>query len=162
LGSITDDLGREWAELVARQYNITDPPHLSEVSEGDGWQTQTGSGQFIFNNNKAAVIFTTFKGYGRFVSIISTIGNQRYLDDIERFIHFIELNTPEENQVVKKETTPVAVQQNPANGFAFTTTNFDDGWAATEQPNWIQVSKKNIAVPIIMHNPIFMNGKYLP
>jgi hypothetical protein len=152
-GSITEDLGREWAELVAKPYNITDPPHLSEVSEGDGWQTQTGSGQFIFNNNKAAVIFTTFRGSGRFVSIISTTGNQRYLDDIERFIHFIELNAPKENQVVKEETIKVPLQQNSVNGFAFTTTNFDDGWVATEQPDWVQVSKENTVVLIHYAQP---------
>ncbi|MFA5330548.1 MAG: hypothetical protein WC384_22340 [Prolixibacteraceae bacterium] len=150
-GSIGEDLESEWEELAAKPYNITDPPHLSEVTGSDGWQTQTGSGQFIFNNNKAAVILTTFSGYGRCVSIVSTTGNQQYLDDIESFIRHIELNSPAEVQAIKEETNFIPVQQNSANGFAFTTTNFDDGWTSTVQDDWVLVTKGNIKV--LIHYP---------
>ncbi len=90
-GSIEQDLASEWAQLAAKPYNITDPPHTSDVSTADGWKIQSGSGQFMFNNTKAAAILTTFSGYGRCVSIIATTGNQRHLDDIEGFIGHIEL-----------------------------------------------------------------------
>lgn len=34
------------------------------------------------------------------------------------------------------------------NGFAFTTTNFDDGWTSTVQEDWVEVTKGNIKVQI--------------
>jgi hypothetical protein len=90
-GSIEQDFESEWSQLAATPYNITDPPHTSDVSTADGWKIQSGSGQFMFNNTKAAAILTTFSGYGRCVSIIATTGNQRHLNDIENFIGHIEL-----------------------------------------------------------------------
>jgi hypothetical protein len=149
-GSIGEDLESEWAELAAKPYNITDAPHISEISTADGWKIQSGSGQFIFNNNKTAVILTTFSGYGRCVSIVSTTGNQRYLDDIESFISHIELNSPEDVHEVKEENGFIPAQTS-GNGFAFTTTNFDDGWTSTVQDDWVLVTKGNIKV--LIHYP---------
>lgn len=42
---------------------------------------------------------------------------------------------------------------NPAisTGFKFNTTNFDDGWTATEQSDWVEVTKGNIKV--LLHYP---------
>ena len=40
----------------------------------------------------------------------------------------------------------VVVPVKKATGFAFTTTNFDDGWVATEQADWVQVVKGDIKV----------------
>lgn len=42
-------------------------------------------------------------------------------------------------------TTPVS------SGFKFNTSNFDDGWAATEQADWVEVKKDNIKV--LLHYP---------
>lgn len=36
-------------------------------------------------------------------------------------------------------------------GFKFSTTNFDDGWTATEQSDWVEVTKGNIKV--LLHYP---------
>ncbi|MBK8775310.1 MAG: lipocalin family protein [Chitinophagaceae bacterium] len=46
------------------------------------------------------------------------------------------------------------VQNQPAlvsTGFAFTTTNFDDGWTSTVQEDWVQVTKRNTKV--LLHYP---------
>jgi len=118
-GNIDQDFNSEWAQLAATPYNIAAPPHTSEISQADGWKIQSGSGQFTFNNTKAAVILTTFSGYGRCMSIIATTGNQRHLDDIESFISLVELKNPGEVQVVKEEAKSLPSQQSAVNGFAF-------------------------------------------
>ena len=150
-GGIDQDVESEWAELAAKPYHIVDMPQKSEVSDAEGWKIQSSSGQFTFNNNKAAVILTTFSGFGRCVSIIATTGNQRYLDDIESFISHIELKKPGEIQEVKEEIRSQPEQQTSVNGFAFTSTNFDDGWISSVQEDWVQVTKGNIKV--LLHYP---------
>lgn len=49
--------------------------------------------------------------------------------------------TKTENTKTAPVTTPVSTGR-----FHFTTTNFDDGWTATEGANWIEVSKGNLTV----------------
>jgi hypothetical protein len=55
----------------------------------------------------------------------------------------------EPEKMMKKTSENVAPKS--AGGFSFTTTNFDDGWVATEQPDWVQVSKGVIRV--LIHYP---------
>lgn len=150
-GSIEQDFKTEWVKLAATPYKITDPPQTSAISAAEGWKIQSGSGQFTFNNAKAVAILTTFSGFGRCVSIIATTGSQRHLNDIESFISHIELKNPGEIQGVNEEVISVPAAQASGNGFAFTTTNFDDGWKSTVQDDWVQVTKGNIKV--LIHYP---------
>lgn len=46
---------------------------------------------------------------------------------------------------------PVKPQAVVTGQFAFNTTNFDDGWTAIEQPDWVEVTKGNIKV--LLHYP---------
>ncbi len=150
-GSIEQDFNSEWTELAAKPFNITAPPQLSEITEADGWKIQSGSGQVTTNNNKAAAILTTFSGYGRCVSIIALTGSQRHLNDIESFVSHIELKNPDGDQLSSEEINTTPVQQTSTSSFAFTTTNFDDGWVATEQADWVQVTKG--AILVLIHYP---------
>lgn len=62
--------------------------------------------------------------------------------------------------VVQPKPTPAPLPQPaapaakvPAGGFQFHTTNFDDGWTATEQTEWVEVTKGNIRVLLHFPNP---------
>ena len=55
----------------------------------------------------------------------------------------IQPNIPD---VVLQSTQPAI-----NSGFAFTTTNFDNGWTSTVQENWVEVTKGNIKV--LLHYP---------
>lgn len=73
----------------------------------------------------------------------------------------IQTTTTENNQI--QQTTDTTVQTNPPeivqqptqpatnSGFAFTSTNFDDGWTSTVQEDWVEVTKGNIKV--LLHYP---------
>ncbi|MBK8088959.1 MAG: hypothetical protein IPK31_14040 [Chitinophagaceae bacterium] len=63
----------------------------------------------------------------------------------------VQTNQPEvvqtnQTEVVQQPTTPVT-----NSGFAFNTTNFDDGWTATVQENWVEVTKGTTRV--LIHYP---------
>ncbi|WP_462255032.1 hypothetical protein [Ferruginibacter sp.] len=55
----------------------------------------------------------------------------------------IETTAPE---IIQQPTPPVT-----HSGFAFTTTNFDDGWTSTVQEDWVEATKGNIKV--LIHYP---------
>ncbi|MEQ1584458.1 MAG: hypothetical protein ABL895_01155 [Cyclobacteriaceae bacterium] len=57
-----------------------------------------------------------------------------------------EITTQKENTEQKTVTVPA-----PTSGFAFTTTNFDDGWVSIVQEDWVQVTKGNTRV--LIHYP---------
>lgn len=72
-------------------------------------------------------------------------------------------NTPielpgEPEKMMKK--TSVNVPPKSAGGFTFTTTNFDDGWVATEQADWVLVSKG--VTRILIHYPNKRADEYNP
>jgi hypothetical protein len=58
-------------------------------------------------------------------------------------------NPPVQNNQVDVIQQPSQAIQNT--GFAFTTTNFDDGWTSTVQEDWVEVTKGNIKV--LIHYP---------
>jgi hypothetical protein len=61
-------------------------------------------------------------------------------------------STPQQNSVPDKPSTQVNTVSTPvSSSFAFSTTNFDDGWTATEQADWVEVTKGNIKV--LLHYP---------
>lgn len=47
-----------------------------------------------------------------------------------------------------------------SSGFAFSTTNFDDGWTSTVQENWVEVTKGEIKV--LLHYPRAEEKQYIP
>jgi hypothetical protein len=94
-GNIEDDLQSEWNETAAKQYSITDSMQPTETEEADGWKVKTASGKFMFNNQPAAVLLTTFSGYDRCTSIIATTNSKVYLETIQNFVGGIDIKKPE-------------------------------------------------------------------
>ncbi len=157
-GTIEDDLQNEWNELAVKQFSITDTMQATETQEAEGWKIKAASGKFTFNNQAAVVLLTIFSGYDRCVSIVATTNSQSYLETIESFVGSVDLKKPKAVSKPKNQLSNVpAVQQStnthtkPAGGFAFITTNFDDGWTSTAQEDWVQVTRSNIKV--LIHYP---------
>lgn len=145
-GSIDADLQSEWNELAAKQYNIKDSMQASAAEEADGWKIKAASGKFTFNSEPAAVLLTTFSGFNRCVSIVATTNSEKYIEAIQDFIGGIELIEPADTiPVVAASTLPVNTD------YAFSTTNFDDGWTSVAKEDWVEVSKGNITV--LIHYP---------
>lgn len=151
-GSIEKDFESEWQELIVKNFTPKDAPQPVEVQEKTGWKIKTGVAKFIFNKMDAIAMLTTMSGYERCVSIISTTNNQEYLKNITDFLSSVEVIKPgklPDNKVVIKE----GLQQPLTNskGFAFTTTNFDDGWTSSAKEDWVEVTRGNIKV--LLHYP---------
>ncbi len=150
-GSIEKDFESEWQELIVKNYKPDTAPESDPAKEADGWKIKAGGANFVFNNNTAMALLTTMSGFDRCVSIVATTNNQEYLPQIESFLESVDLKKPD---AVSKIITNVKTEPSKpvtGNGFAFSTTNFDDGWNSTVQQDWVEVSKGIIKV--LLHYP---------
>ena len=54
-------------------------------------------------------------------------------------------------QVIEQPVMETSSGSTTSSGFKFSTTNFDDGWTATEKEDWVEVKKEDIKV--LLHYP---------
>lgn len=154
-GTIDTDFESEWNMLAATPYSIAEAPQSSPVQEAEGWKIKSGAGKFTFNNANAMAMVTTFSGYNTCVSVVATMNNNTYMDAVQKFLGSLDLKQPAATGV-NKNNTIATNDMGPDNtqrkdGFAFSTTNFDDGWTATEKADWVEVTKGNVKV--LLHYP---------
>lgn len=147
-GGINEDFESEWNGLIVKQYGVIDTPRVTEPITEGGWQIKGGMAPFTFNKEISTALLTTMSGYNKAVSIVAVTNNTVYIPAIQQFLESVEMKKPStNNQTTINSTVPPA-----GNGkFAFTTTNFDNGWTSTEQEDWVQVTKGNIKV--LIHYP---------
>ncbi|MFZ4058151.1 MAG: hypothetical protein ACOYKE_08415 [Ferruginibacter sp.] len=150
-GNIEADFNSEWQELVDKPYKITTTSANNDVEVADGWSIKAGGGTFTFNKQEAIALLTTFSGYNRVVSIVATTNAQTYVQDIQNLVGSIDLIKPAIAAPSNPTITPSAPTKSVAGKYAFTKTNFDDGWIATVQEDWVEVTKQNCK--ILIHYP---------
>ncbi|MFL5739591.1 MAG: hypothetical protein ACJ75B_05195 [Flavisolibacter sp.] len=148
-GSISKDFDSEWKTLVVNPYNVSDTPRLSQPSAKDGWEAKGGMARFVFNKGNSIAILTTMSGYNKVVSIVAVTNSQDYIPAIQALMESVEMKRPEP---LKASDKPVIASAK--GNFAFTTTNFDDGWTASAQEDWVQVTKGKLKALIHYPNKI--------
>ncbi len=154
-GSIEADFDSEWQILAADPYQIKEAPKSGGIQEAEGWKIKVGSGTFSYNKSDAQAILSVISGNGRVVSIIAINNSKDYLGQIQSLLESVSLAKPDINPVSDSNTNPVIPE--PTNttasqsGFAFSTTNFDDGWTSNIKQDWVEVTKGNIKV--LIHFP---------
>ena len=152
-GNIQQDFESEWDVLITKPNNKEPQDAGNVVKEIGGWKIKTGRGKFTFNNTQPIAVLTTMSGYNRVVSIVATTNSLDYMPAIEQLLASVEMKKPSTDNPVQQQTTQ---SNNPPTGnskFTFTTTNFDDGWVGTEQPDWVRVTKGNTVVLIHYAQP---------
>jgi len=147
-GTIDADIESEWNELAVKQYHA-DSMQTTATQEAEGWKVKAASGKFIANSQPAVILLTTFSGYERCLSILATANSPHYLQTIENFLTTIELQKPAPVSIVRNEQIASAANKKATGNsgkFRYATSNFDNGWTATEETDWVKVTKGNITV----------------
>jgi hypothetical protein len=146
-GSIEADFESEWQELAVKNYNPSSAPECHDSEGTEGWKIKTGVAKFIFNNSDAMVMVSTFSGYDRCMSIVAITNSDDFNTDITNVLASVEMVKPSTSIPVTQTSTVSASDNN----FAFSTTNFDDGWTSSVQEDWVQVTKGDMKV--LLHYP---------
>lgn len=146
-----------WTSIVKEMVTVSTAPEMQAVTTENGWETQTGLAPFESDGNKGVALLVTASAVDKMVNLIVLTNTDVYEKEMTAFLESISLKKPAggTGNVNKPATNPVktppAKTTAKLDGFAFTTTNFDDGWTSTVQEDWVEVTKGNTKV--LIHYP---------
>jgi hypothetical protein len=149
-----------WASVVKEMVTVTSPPEMQPVATENGWEVQSGYAPFENDGNKGVVVLATSSAFEKMLNIIILTNTDVYEKNITDFLGSITISKPAAKKNIpqpagqtgtKKTVSPVNESTKASPGFAFTTTNFDDGWTSTVQEDWVQVIKGDVKV--LLHYP---------
>jgi len=160
-----------WTSLVKEMVTVSTAPEMQPVLSENEWEVQSGYAPFESDGNKGVALLVTSTSLNKMVNIVILTNTDAFENEISAFLESIALkkvsettkqpSKPATNPDKPKTTTTVTKKD----GFAFTTTNFDDGWTSTVQEDWVEVIKGNIKVLIHFpnkqadaYNPVLLDG----
>ena len=156
-GNSRENFDITWQKVVKGMVNVSVAPQMQPASNTEDWKAEMGSAPFEKDGEKGVAVLVTISGYGKMVNVLVLTNTQAYEPTITAFLESVSLNKPvgqiytapakNEPAAPSQAALPVAA----ANGYAFSTTNFDDGWTSTVQEDWVQVTKGNTKV--LIHYP---------
>ena len=143
-----------WASVVKEMVTVSSAPEMQPSATENGWEVQSGYAPFEKEGEKGIALLVTASGYDKMVNLVILTNTDAYEKDMTLFIESINLK--KQTQTTNKpspapEKTTQAISAAKKDGFAFTTTNFDDGWTSTVQEDWVEVVKNNSKV--LIHYP---------
>ncbi|MBP6431125.1 MAG: hypothetical protein KA319_05110 [Ferruginibacter sp.] len=143
-----------WETVVKDAVTVSAPPEMQAPAKEDGWEALSGFAPFESEGNKGIALLVTSTGFQKMVNILILTNTDVYQNEMSAFLEsvsFKKIVTPSN----KPQTNPNKANQANTfakkDGYAFTTTNFDDGWNSTVQEDWVEVTKGNIKV--LIHYP---------
>ena len=146
-----------WTSILKEMVTITTAPEMQPPATENGWEAYSGYAPLEKEGNKGVAILVTSSGYNKMVNIIILTNTDSYEKEISAFLESIKLKKPVA-ETAKKNTPPVTITKQQtdkptitAGGFAFSTTNFDNGWISTVQEDWVETIKGNVKV--LLHYP---------
>jgi hypothetical protein len=141
------DFTTEWNDLVNLNYKGSGKPEKKQVKKSAGWTIISGTTKWMFNNKQVTSQLITYSGYGIRTSIVCNMTSRLFQPEIDKSFQQLKLIKPTPASTGMK-TEPVAPDKTSNHSFAFTTTNFDDGWTSTVRDSWVEVTKAAITVKI--------------
>ena len=129
-----------WDTMVKATVPSVGKPELQPTAKENGWTLETGIAPFDAKSKKGVALLLTGTSNDKLVKLLILTDTDAYEPEISAFIKSFHL-------------AQAAAPTVPAGKFQFTTTNFDDGWTATEQPDGVMVKKGNLSALVHYPNP---------
>ncbi len=138
-----------WQKMVSEIVTVSGKPRMQPSANENGWTVESGFAGYESDGRKGLVMLLTLTGGSDMVNILTFTNTDAYQQIVTEFLASISLP-----KIAPFETTSSADRQtepsrNPRLGsYKFTITNFDDGWKAAEEADWVKVTKGNTVVLI--------------
>ncbi len=146
--SSKENFDAAWETIVKEMVTVSAAPEMQPSTKEEEWEVQSGYAPFESDGNKGIALLVTTSGYQKMVNILILTNTDVYEKEVTAFLESISFKKQQE---AVKETKKIVTPPSATNGFAFTTTNFDDGWKSVEKEDWVEVTKGNIQV--LLHYP---------
>lgn len=140
-GNLNSDFQKEWAQLVQASVTV-DAPKTEQGEAKNGWQNKVGASSFKQGDLSGLALLSTYSGFSKRFSVLLLTNDKSCVDDLDAFLGSMKLGKPAGNAA----TTPTPVSTPVVTGYKYTTTNFDDGWVATQQKDWVEIRRGNVTV----------------
>lgn len=144
-----------WETLIKEMVTVSAKPEMQPAGTENGWSVESGYAPFESESSKGIAVLVTSTSLEKMVNIIILTNTDVYQNQITAFLESIALQKQIAGKKTLNNTEPVIVNTQPAitvkDGFAFTTTNFDDGWTSKVQEDWVEVTKGSVKV--LIHYP---------
>jgi hypothetical protein len=145
-GTVARDVESEWQELVVKPLQAG-PPRVADGPPLGGWKMKSAVGTFSFKGNEGSAMLFTFSSGTRAASVMSTSNGRQFAAETSQFMGTLSLSgSPARGAPPPPPPTVMAAPPQAASGFAFASTNFDDGWVATEVREGVLVRKADTSV----------------
>lgn len=136
-----------WESIVNESMGKPEKAEMSGTDKDNGWTIETGTAASEHEGMKAAIMMVSASGGGKVVNLLILINSNKFQSSIKEFI--LSLVLP---KIAAGNSSPNQTNQ-PSAKFRFTTTNFDEGWTAFEEKDWVRATKGNTFVRIHYPNP---------
>ncbi|MGZ8554481.1 MAG: hypothetical protein ACXWV8_13800 [Chitinophagaceae bacterium] len=129
-GDAQKDFNNEWAALVVTPYKTEANTETEIQTTEDGWKVVTGAALVKLDNNDVYIILNVLSGFGKTMSIRSSLNDQSYTAQIDALFETMELDKTKTASANNNNTVPM--QTNSSTGkFGLMTYTAPAGW--TEQ-----------------------------
>lgn len=150
-----------WESVVQEMVKVEGKPQMQAPVTDNGWEAQSGYAAFSAEGLNGIALLVTTSGFGKMVNILVLTNTDVYQDEISAFLGSASFTKPEaprnntntntNTNTNKNNNTNAGTKPAGGKGYAFTTTNFDDGWTSTVQEDWVEVTKGELKV--LLHYP---------
>jgi hypothetical protein len=142
-----------WSTIVKEMVTVSAAPEMQDVVKEEGWEAQSGYAPFEADGNKGVALLVTSTGFQKMVNIVVLTNSNVYEKDMTSFLESLSFKkqTPVADKPLTNPVKTVQASVPKKDGFAFNTTNFDDGWTSIQQEDWVEVTKGSSKV--LIHYP---------
>lgn len=138
-----------WESLVKEAFKA-DAPQIQPPETQNGWTIETGLAQIGNSGEKAMAMLVSATAGGKVINLLVITDTDKFNTEISRFVDSIILPKVEMPKNNPAQTNRTAAPPRKS-GFKFDTTNFDNGWTAIEETDWVRAGKGTITV--LLHYP---------
>ena len=155
-GNSKKDFDNSWETVIKGMAANTSDPEMQRAAQENGWENQSGYSAFESDGNKGVVILSSTSGYQRLINLVIMTNCDTYQTDINKFMESFSFKKPSPQVAPKTPNNPEIKPVAPAplnDGYAFSITNWDDGWTSVIKADWVEVTKGGVKVLLHYNSP---------
>ena len=128
-GNAQKDFNKDWKELVVTPFKAKANPKTETQTTADGWKVVTGAALVKLDGNDLYIILTVVSGFGKTMSIRSSLNDQSYTAQVDALFETMKLDKTKTSPMNKNNTSPAPVNGGATGKFGFMTYNAPAGWS---------------------------------
>ena len=134
-GNEKKDFANDWKDFVVTPYKAAANPKTETQTNADGWKVVAAAAPIKIGGADAYSILTVFSGFGKKLSVLTTLNDQSYINIVDSLLRNMELDKTG-NAIAAPSTIQSATTATETNGqFGTVKYTTPKGWNITKYPD---------------------------